>query len=80
MSSPNDWEILLAKAFKQLDAGNIPSDAWTLGGGTVLMFHFVHRLSKDIDIFFTDKQLLAAISPRVNDGVEDSLRDYIEQV
>jgi predicted nucleotidyltransferase component of viral defense system len=43
------------------------------------MFHFSHRVSKDIDIFFIDKQRLAAVSPRVNDGVEDALRDYIEQ-
>ena len=79
MSSPNDWEILLTQAFKQLDAGNVPGNEWTLGGGTVLMFHFAHRLSKDIDIFFTNKQRLAAVSPRVNDGVVDFLRDYIEQ-
>jgi len=79
MSLQNDWEILLIKAFKQLDAGNIPSDAWNLGGGTVIMFHFSHRISKDIDIFFANKQLLAAVSPRVNDGVGDTLHDYIEQ-
>jgi len=77
--SLSNWEFLLHKAFKQLDAGNIPGDAWTLGGGTVLMFHFEHRMSLDIDIFFLDRQLLAAVSPRVNDGVEDSLLDYSEQ-
>lgn len=79
MSSQNTWEYLLEKAFKQLDASGLSSDSWTLGGGTVLMFYFAHRLSKDIDIFFPDKQLLGMVSPRVNSGVEDSLSDYIEQ-
>ena len=79
MSSPNDWENLLGYALKQLDPCGLPGDSWTLGGGTVLMFHFAHRLSKDIDIFFPDKQLLGMVSPRVNDAVELSLREYIEQ-
>jgi hypothetical protein len=79
MSSQNTWESLLKKAFKQLDAGGLSGDSWTLGGGTVLMFHFAHRLSKDIDIFFPDRQLLGMVSPRLNSGVEDSLSDYIEQ-
>jgi hypothetical protein len=79
MSLPNNWEFLLVKAFKQLDAGNVSGDSWTLGGGTVLMFNYEHRQSQDIDIFFTDRQLLGMVSPRVNDGVEDSLREYTEQ-
>ena len=29
---------------------------WSLGGGTVLMFDFNHRESKDIDIFISDIQ------------------------
>jgi len=79
MYSPNEWEKLLAYALKQLDASGLPGDSWALGGGTVLMFHFEHRLSKDIDIFFNDKQLLGMVSPRINDAVELSLREYIEQ-
>jgi len=79
MSSRNEWENLLAYALKQLDASGLPDGSWTLGGGTVLMFHFAHRLSKDIDIFFNDKQLLGMVSPRVNDAVEPSLREYVEQ-
>jgi hypothetical protein len=79
MPPENIWECLLVKAFKQLDAANLSGASWTLGGGTVLMLHFSHRMSKDIDIFFSDKQLLAMVSPRINDGTEDFLKDYIEQ-
>ncbi|MGN8084339.1 nucleotidyl transferase AbiEii/AbiGii toxin family protein, partial [Variovorax sp. 22077] len=31
--------------------GGIADPFWTFGGGTVLMFRYRHRLSKDIDIF-----------------------------
>lgn len=47
------WETLLEKAYSLFDS--VASDGfalprWSLGGGTVLMFHYAHRKSKDIDI------------------------------
>jgi hypothetical protein len=75
----DQWKILFEYARQQLRAAHIPDDVWVLGGGTVLMFHFQHRYSKDIDIFFTDPQYLPFLSPRVNDGVEDKLDDFVEQ-
>jgi len=40
-----------------------------LGGGTALMIHSGHRLSKDIDVFIDDPQYIALLSPRL--GGED---------
>ncbi|UBU61945.1 nucleotidyl transferase AbiEii/AbiGii toxin family protein [Acidithiobacillus ferrooxidans] len=39
---------------------HLPKLEWTIGGGTVLMFQYRHRLSRDIDIFITDAQYLYA--------------------
>jgi hypothetical protein len=64
------WEALFHKATKQLKAGKLPLEAWTFGGGTALMQRFNHRLSQDIDIFFSDPQWLGYVSPRVNDAVD----------
>jgi hypothetical protein len=38
---------------------------WTFGGGTALMIAAEHRVSKDIDVFITDPQYLAFLSPRL---------------
>lgn len=73
------WQKLFRKALEQLYQGNISAKNWIFGGGTVLMHKYNHRESKDVDIFFYDRQFLAYISPRVNDGVETSLMDYSEQ-
>ena len=43
------------------------------------MHKFKHRFSKDIDIFFSDKQLLGYVSPRTHDVLEDRVIKYIEQ-
>jgi Nucleotidyl transferase AbiEii toxin, Type IV TA system len=43
---------------------------WILGGGTALMLHTEHRLSKDIDVFITDPQYISILSPRL--GGEDT--------
>ena len=73
------WKILFARALAQLGQSGLAQNNWALGGGTVLMHNFNHRESKDIDIFFTDPQLLNFISPRINDAVATSLADYSEQ-
>jgi len=52
------WESLFPRALMLIDDirkyGGIADPFWTLGGGTVLMFRYRHRLSKDIDIFVPD--------------------------
>ena len=51
-------ESLLPRALMLTDDiskyGGIADPFWTFGGGTVLMFRYRHRLSKDIDIFVPD--------------------------
>jgi len=69
---------LFALAMEQLDKAEIACGSWTLGGGTVISEICNHRTSKDIDIFLGNPQLLTALSPRVNDAVEDKLEDYQE--
>ena len=51
---------------------------WSLGGGTVLMFHYQHRLSKDIDIFITDPQFLGYINPKLGGPAERLTTEYQE--
>lgn len=73
------WEVLLKKAYSLFDA--IASDGfapprWSVGGGTVLMFHYAHRKSKDIDIFIPDPQFLAYINPRIGGRGEDITSEY----
>lgn len=52
---------------------------WSLGGGTVLMMKYRHRLSRDIDIFLPNPQFLSCFSPRVNDVIEADVEHYDEQ-
>jgi len=51
---------------------------WTFGGGTVLMFRYQHRLSKDIDIFVPDPQYLGFVTPRLSDVAAAVSTDYVE--
>ena len=73
------WISLLETAYRLLD--NVASDGiaiplWSLGGGTVLMFHYAHRKSKDIDIFIPDPQFLGYINPRIGGRGEDVTSEY----
>jgi len=73
------WKSLLEKAFWLMDA--IESDGyalprWSLGGGTVLMFYYAHRKSKDIDIFVPDPQFLGYVNPRLGGRGEEVTTDY----
>lgn len=76
------WRNILASAVLILDqldrAGNGRPDL-TLGGGTVLMFRFRHRLSKDVGFFIHDVQWLSFLTPRLNDYVAAMVSDYSEQ-
>ena len=73
------WKVLLEKTYSIFDA--IVSDGftpppWSLGGGTVLMFHYAHRKSKDIDIFIPDPQFLGYINPRIGGRGEDITSEF----
>ena len=79
----NTWRKLIGPALRVVDsleeAGYGKLD-FRLGGGTVLMFRFDHRISKDIDIFTHDAQALAYLSPRLNGIAErESPLGYEEQ-
>ena len=77
------WESLLPRALMLTDDiskyGGIADPFWTFGGGTVLMFRYRHRLSKDIDIFVPDPQYLGFVTPRLSDTAADLTDDYTEQ-
>jgi hypothetical protein len=77
------WEKLLEKAIRYIRHSALPCNAerinWSLGGGTVLMMKYHHRLSRDIDIFLANPQFLGYFSPRVNDRIEADVEDYDEQ-
>lgn len=74
----NVWKILLRHALTILKSSNIPENDWTFGGGTALMLWFNHRISQDIDLFFTNAQYLNYISPRLNDTSLSITDDYTE--
>jgi hypothetical protein len=76
------WQPLLEQAFTILDDLKLHSGVadpfWTLGGGTVLMLRYGHRLSKDIDIFVPDPQYLGFVTPRLSDIAANVTTDYVE--
>ena len=77
------WEKLLEKAVNYIKSSplgnNEAKTLWSLGGGTVLMLEYRHRLSNDIDIFLPDPQLLGYFSPRLNDIIDADVERYDEQ-
>lgn len=79
---PGAWESLFPRALQMIEEirrhGGVSDPFWTLGGGTVLMFRYRHRLSKDIDIFVPDPQYLGFVTPRLSDAAADLTEDYTE--
>lgn len=79
---PGAWEVLFPRALRLVDEiqryGGLADPFWTFGGGTVLMFRYGHRLSKDIDIFVPDPQYLGYVTPRLSDTAESLTEDYTE--
>jgi len=76
------WQTLFQRALALIDSARergATLDAWSFGGGTVLMRRHHHRFSKDIDIFVSDPQCLPYLSPRLNDHAESLTSDYVEQ-
>lgn len=75
------WLTLLEHALGLLDGARRAVGsriAWALGGGTVLMLHYHHRTSRDIDLFLKDPQLLTYLTPRLNERAAAIARDYVE--
>lgn len=80
--TPETWSTIIAGAyalFDALESQGFGRPPFSLGGGTVLMFHFEHRLSKDIDFFGYDAQWLSLLSPRLNDAAAAMAAGYVEQ-
>lgn len=79
---PGPWEVLFPRAISLIEdlttVGGISDPFWTFGGGTVLMFHYGHRVSKDIDIFIPDPQYLGYLTPRLSDKAADLTTNYTE--
>jgi hypothetical protein len=76
------WKEILASAvtiFEDLEGKGFGSPDVVIGGGTVLMFRFEHRLSKDIDFFLHDAQWLSLLTPRLNDTTAAMTTHYVEQ-
>lgn len=65
----NSWKQLFTRALTIIKASPLKDHLWTFGGGTVLSLRYKHRISHDVDIFFTDAQILPVISPRLNHQV-----------
>ncbi len=79
---PETWLEILAKAFALFDdlkSKGMGEPPFSLGGGTVLMLRYKHRLSKDIDFFGHDVQWLPYLNPRLNSVAESFALDYAEQ-
>lgn len=79
------WRLLLSRTFvglEQLKQQGQAIPEWILGGGTALMLHAGHRLSKDIDAFIDDPQHLGIMSPDVTDAWDcsswDSAAHYLK--
>jgi hypothetical protein len=77
----DSWQQILASAvsiFDDLKSRKHGLPHLILGGGTVLMFRFEHRLSKGIDFFIRDVQWLGFLTPRLNDVVGAMIEGYEE--
>ena len=80
--TPETWLRIIGYAFELFDdaaARGFGNPPFSLGGGTVLMLRFRHRLSKDIDFFGYDAQWLSVFSPRLNEQAATLATSYVEQ-
>ena len=80
--TPDTWKQVLRSAwelFRDLEEKGFGIPPFSLGGGTVLMFKYGHRLSKDIDFFGHDAQWLSLVSPRLNEKASSLATEYDEQ-
>lgn len=78
---PDTWAILFERAMMlidEIDRHGKKNPFWTFGGGTALMLRYVHRFSKDIDIFVPDPQSLGYVTPRLSSVAESLTTEYQE--
>lgn len=76
------WLQLIGQAYALFDdaaARGFGDPPFSLGGGTVLMLKFKHRLSKDIDLFGYDARWLSVFSPRLSERAAALAEIYVEQ-
>jgi hypothetical protein len=62
----SDWDKLFCIAVSIIDQANAVAGIsidWTFGGGTALMLQIDHRISRDVDIFIDDPQILPLLNP-----------------
>lgn len=74
------WKGLLPEAFAVIDEVERTRHVAfpvQIGGGSMLLRRYRHRLSRDLDLFVRDMQLVRWCSPRFNDVAAD-LPDYHE--
>ncbi len=79
--TPETWLQIIASAYALFDdavAKGFGDPPFSLGGGTVLMLRFKHRLSKDIDLFGYDAQWLSVFSPRLNERAASLAERYTD--
>lgn len=76
MHDERRWEDLLERVLPILNAH--PEYTWTLGGGTALYLSLRHRISKDIDLFFTNANVLKKFAPSRNTQIA-SICDSFQQ-
>ena len=79
---PDSWLKIIASAYALFDdarSRGFGDPPFSLGGGTVLMLRFKHRLSIDIDLFGYDAQWLSVLSPRLNEKAASLATSYTEQ-
>ncbi len=80
--TPRSWLEIIADAFTLFDdaeARGFGTPPFSLGGGTVLMLRFRHRLSKGVDVFGYDARWLSVLSPRLDATAAALATDYAEQ-
>lgn len=80
--TPESWLRIIKSAYTLFDDAEergFGTPPFSLGGGTVLMLNFKHRLSKDIDLFGHDVQWISILSPRLNEKAANLATTYIEQ-
>ena len=75
------WQRLLHRTvagIERIRSAGQPVPDWVLGGGTGLMIHAGHRVSKDIDAFINDPQYLSILSPRLSDNAVWACDAFVE--
>jgi hypothetical protein len=65
--------------FDDLERRGLGRPPFWLGGGTVLMLHYKHRFSIDVDFFGYDAQWISLVTPRLNEHAAALADTYVEQ-